>query len=141
MVSAARKQRGRRTEHVVAAYFAQFWERAVAVNSGASGSDILNTPFHIEVKARKDFSPLAWVKQNERRPDGKLAFVVYRPNGVGEDAENMLFIARMGDIMPLLEDKVPSEDIQRCTGCGCWNTVGRECSVCQLMTSNAERAK
>jgi len=141
VVSAARKQRGRRTEHVVAAYFAKYWERAVAVNSGASGSDILNTPFHIEVKARKDFSPLAWVKQNERRPDGKLAFVVYRPNGVGENPENMLFIARMGDIMPLLEDKVPSEDIVRCTGCGVWMTKGKECSVCLLMTSNADTAR
>jgi len=120
----------------VAAYFAKFWERAVAVNSGASGSDILNTPFHIEVKARKDFSPLAWVKQNERRPDGKLAFVVYRPNGVGENAEDYLFIARMGDIMPLLEDKVPSEDIVRCKRCGVWMTLGKGCSVCEVIDAN-----
>ena len=52
MPNKSRKVRGRRTEHVVAAYFQQFWEAARAVNSGASGSDVLGTPFDIEVKAR-----------------------------------------------------------------------------------------
>lgn len=133
MVSAARKTRGRRTEHVVAAYFSQWWERAVAVNSGASGSDVLNTPFDIEVKARSKFEPLQFIKQQKQRDDGKLKFAVMRCNGQGENAEDYVFIARLGDIIPLLQDKVPSEDIQRCKGCGCWNTVGRACSVCEVL--------
>ena len=136
MVSNARKVRGRRTEHIVANYFARVWGSARAVNSGASGSDVLGTPFHIEVKAKKDFNPLAWVKQNEKRDDGKLKFVIYRANGMGEDADQYLFIARLGDVMPLLEEKVPSEAIVRCRGCGVWTTEGRTCEVCEVIDSN-----
>lgn len=133
VVSAARKTRGRRTEHVVAAYFAKFWERAVAVNSGASGSDVLNTPFDIEVKARAAFQPKAWIDQQKNRDDGKLKFIVMRCNGQGENPEDYVFIARLGDIMPLLEDKVPSDDIVRCKGCGVWMTLGKECEVCAVL--------
>lgn len=136
MVNKARKVRGRRTEFVVADYFAKVWGSAKAVGSGAAGSDILGTPFHVEVKAKKDFNPLAWVKQNEKRDDGKLKFVIYRANGMGEDADQYLFIARLGDIMPLLEEKVPSEAIVRCKGCGTWMTEGRACSVCELIDNN-----
>lgn len=137
MATNSRKVRGRKTELVVAAYFQKFWGRAEAVGSGASGSDIKNTPYMIEVKAKKDFNPLAWVRQNEKRPDGRLAFVVYRANGMGEDVDNYLFIARMGDIMPLLVDKVPSEEIIRCKGCGTWTTEGRICSVCEVINSGS----
>ena len=133
MPTNSRRLRGRRTEIIVAEYFSRIWENARAVNSGASGSDCLGTPFHIEVKAKKDFNPLAWVKQNERRRDGKLAFVVYRANGMGEDVSNYLFIARLGDVMPLLEDKVPSDAIVRCKGCGSWTTEGRTCEVCEVV--------
>ena len=118
---------------MVAAYFAQVWERAVAVNSGASGSDILHTPYDIEVKARAAFSPKAWIDQQRKRDEGKLKFIVMRCNGQGENPEDYVFIARMGDMLPLLADRVPSEDIQRCKGCGTWTTVGRNCSVCEAM--------
>ena len=133
MVQNSRKVRGRRTEIVVAEYFSRIWENARAVNSGASGSDCLGTPFHIEIKARKDFNPLAWVKQNEKRDDGKLKFVVMRCNGQGENPEDYVFIARLGDMMPLLEDKVPSDAIVRCKGCGTWTVDGRTCEVCELI--------
>ena len=137
MTQNSRRLRGRRTEIVVAEYFSRIWENARAVNSGASGSDCLGTPFHIEIKARKDFNPLAWVKQNEKRDDGKLKFVVYRANGMGDSLEavdNYLFIARLGDMMPLLEDKVPSDAIVRCKGCGTWTTEGRTCGVCEIIS-------
>ena len=48
MVQNSRKVRGRRTEHVVANYFAERWGSAKVVNSGASGSDVVGTPFDIE---------------------------------------------------------------------------------------------
>lgn len=136
MPSNSRKVRGRRTEHVVAAYFQQYWEAARAVNSGASGSDVLGTPFMVEVKSRKDFNPLAWVKQNEKRDDSRFKFVVYRANGMGEDADRYLFICRLGDVMPFLTEQVPSEDIARCKGCGSWTIVSRICEVCKAINNN-----
>jgi hypothetical protein len=135
MPNNSRKVRGRRTEHVVAAYFQQYWEAARAVNSGASGSDVLGTPFDIEVKARAKFDPLSFIKQMKNRTDGRLAFAVMRCNGQGETAEDYVFIARLGDIMPLLEDKVPSDEIARCKGCGSWTIVSRVCEVCKVLTN------
>ena len=132
----SRKVRGRRTEIVVAEYFAQVWGSARAVNSGASGSDILGTPYFIEVKARAMFSPLAWVRSVKQREKARLGFVIYRANGQGDSLEavnDYLFIARLGDMMPLLEDKVPSEAIVRCKGCGTWTQEGRKCEVCELI--------
>lgn len=136
MANQSRKVRGRRTEHVVAAYFQQYWEAARVVNSGASGSDVLGTPFDIEVKARAKFDPLSFIKQLKNRDESKLGFAVMRCNGQGENVEDYVFIARLGDIMPLLEDKVPSEDIARCKGCGSWTIVSRLCEVCKVMSNN-----
>ena len=135
MPSNARKLRGRRTEHVVTEYFRQRWGSATAVNSGASGSDVLGTPFDIEVKARKAFNPLEFIKQLKNRQDGRLAFAVMRCNGQGENVEDYVFIARLGDIMPLLEEKVPSDEIARCKGCGSWTIVSRVCEVCKILTN------
>lgn len=136
MTNRSRKVRGRRTEHIVANYFARIWEAARPVNSGASGSDVLGTPFDIEVKARAAFQPKAWIDQLKKRDDGRLKFVILRCNGQGENVEDYVFIARLGDIMPLLEEKVPSEDIARCKGCGSWTIVSRICEVCKAMAVN-----
>ena len=135
MATNSRRLRGRRTEHVVAAYFQQYWEAARVVNSGASGSDVLGTPFDIEVKARAAFQPKAWIDQLKNRDEGKLKFVVMRCNGQGENPEDYVFIARMGDMMPLLQDRVPLEDIARCKGCGSWTILSRACAVCATMTN------
>jgi len=76
MVQNSRKVRGRRTEHIVANYFARVWGSAQV-------------------------------------------------------------IARLGDMMPLLEDKVPSDAIIRCKGCGTWTTDGKPCEVCEVIKNNA----
>ena len=136
MPTNSRKVRGRRTELVVASYFQQFWGRAEAVGSGASGSDIKNLPFDVEVKARAKFDPLSFIKQLKNRQDGRLGFAVMRCNGQGENVEDYVFIARLGDIMPLLEDKVPSDEIARCKGCGSWTIVSRVCEVCKIVNNN-----
>lgn len=136
MPNQSRKVRGRRTEHVVAEYFSRIWGNARVVNSGASGSDVLGTPFDIEVKSRAKFAPLEFIKQIKNRNDGRLAFAVMRCNGQGENhPEDYVFIARLGDIMPLLEDKVPSEEVQRCKGCGSWTIVSRICEVCKSINN------
>ena len=137
MPSNSRKVRGRRTEHVVAAYFQQFWEAARAVNSGASGSDVLGLPFDCEVKARAKFEPLSFIKQLKNRQDGRFGFAVMRCNGQGDSIESVadyVFIARLGDVIPFLQDHVPTDEIARCKGCGSWTIVSRVCEVCKILT-------
>ena len=88
-----RKDRGFRTERVVAAYLSQWW-RSASVGRGA-GKDITNVPFDVEVKARSAFQPLEWLRQATKRADGKeLPFVVCRMNGQGEDASEYLAFMR-----------------------------------------------
>ena len=130
----SRKVRGRRTENVVAGYFAERWEAAHAVGSGASGSDVVGTPFDIEVKARAAFSPKAWIDQQKRRDDGRLKFVVMRCNGQGENPEDYVFIARLGDMMPMLSEKNDPDSIVRCK-CGKWTVKGDYCWVCDALSN------
>jgi len=97
-----RKDRGFRTERVVAAYLSQWWRNA-SIGRGA-GKDIHNVPFDIEVKARSDFSPLTFIKQVEKRAQGKeLSAVVCRMNGQGEDASQYLAFMRFQDLVDLMK--------------------------------------
>ena len=132
MVQNSRKVRGRRTEIVVANYFKERWGSASAVNSGASGSDILGVPFDVEVKARAAFQPKAWIDQQKKRDEGKLKFVVLRCNGQGENVEDYVFIARLGDMMPMLSEKNDPDSIVRCE-CGKWIVKGDYCWVCDAL--------
>jgi hypothetical protein len=86
---------------VVATYLSQWW-RSASIGRG-SGKDIHNVPFDIEVKARSDFQPLAWLKQVEKRAQGKeLSAVVCRMNSQGEDAGSYLAFMRFQDLVQLL---------------------------------------
>jgi hypothetical protein len=134
----SRKDRGYRTERVVAAYLAQWW-RSASVGRGA-GKDITNVPFDVEVKARTAFQPLEWLRQATKRADGKeLPFVVCRMNGQGEDAAEYLAFMRFGDLVQLLlplygdiqtdSDKLKPE---RCQQCGSWKFVNCPCRTCAL---------
>ena len=131
-----RKDRGLRTERVVAAYLSQWW-RSASIGRGA-GKDIHGVPFDIEVKARTDFQPLAWLKQVEKRSQGKeLSAVVCRMNGQGEDASEYLAFMRFGDLVQLLlpiygdihKDSVQLEP-ERCTSCGSWKLKEVSCRTC-----------
>jgi hypothetical protein len=95
-------------------------------------SDVLGTPFDIEVKARAAFQPKAWIDQQKKRDEGKLKFVVLRCNGQGENPEDYVFIARLGDMMPLLEEQKDPEAIVRCQ-CGKWIIKGDDCWVCEAI--------
>ena len=140
MPSQSRKHRGFRTERVVATYLSQWW-RSASIGRG-SGKDIHNVPFDIEVKARSDFQPLAWLKQVEKRSQGKeLSAVVCRMNSQGEDASQYLAFMRFQDLVQLLlkagygdiqQDTVNLEP-ERCNKCGSWKLVDVECRVCDAI--------
>jgi hypothetical protein len=133
-----RKDRGLRTERVVAAYLSQWW-RSACVGRGA-GKDILNVPFDVEIKARTAFQPLEWLRQAAKRASAsnELPFVVCRMNGQGEDASEYLAFMRFGDLVQLLlpmygdiqKDSVELEP-ERCAQCGSWKLVDVPCRTCK----------
>jgi hypothetical protein len=121
------------------------WEFA-SVGRG-NGKDILGVPFDAEIKARKSFQPLEWIRQYKARTaiSGELGFAVMRLNGQGENAEDYACIIRLGDLLPLLQLKyghITSEptdaDIDRCTGCGSY--MIKRCLTCQPTTTDAQTA-
>lgn len=86
MASQSRKHRGYRSQRVVAEFFQRHgWEFAESTGAGRSGSDITGMPgLACEIKARSDLQPQAWLRQAEANPG--LPFVVFRPNGMGEQS-------------------------------------------------------
>lgn len=104
MSTQSRKHRGYRTQHVVAEYLRAWYPYAESTGAGRQGSDILGTPFDVEVKAVTKFSPLGWIKQIKERKSDKLAFVVLRCNGQGEKVEDYIVLLPMSDFMKVLND-------------------------------------
>ncbi len=104
MSTQSRKHRGMRTQLLVAQYLKENgWPFAESAGAGRSGADITGTPdLSIEIKARTELSPLAWVRQAETAADGRLPFAVFRCNGQGEDAGKYLALLRFGDLVELL---------------------------------------
>lgn len=134
-----RKDRGLRTERVVALYLNQWWPFAT-VGRGA-GKDIHGVPFDCEVKARSSTDFMSWLRQATKRADGKeLPFVVSRMNGQGESAEDYLAFMRFGDLVQLLI-KAGYADFQadtvnlEPTYCRCGNTImkGSPCHICEKL--------
>jgi len=138
-VTRHRKDRGYRTERVVVSYL-QTWWRSASIGRGA-GKDVHQVPFDLEIKARSEFAPLAWIKQVEKRSQGKeLSAVVVRMNGQGEDASQYLAFMRFQDLVDLLlragyadmqtdTDKLEPE---RCQQCGSWKFINCPCRTCAL---------
>jgi len=134
-----RKHRGYRTQKVIAEYLKQWWQYADTAGAGRQGEDILNIPtLSIEVKARADFQPLAWIKQAQSNAANKLPMVIMRCNGQGEDAGEYLAFVKVKDIMPILADLLPTSEITRCTSCGAWTFEERKrCLSCQHTNTDA----
>lgn len=88
MSAASRKQRGNHTQTLVARWFGRNgWPWAESTGAGRPGVDVTGLPgLACEVKARRDFSPLAWLRQAETATRGGLPFVVHRPDGMGEQS-------------------------------------------------------
>ena len=138
-----RKTRGYRTQKVIADYLKQWWEYADTAGAGRQGEDILNIPsVSIEVKARADFQPLAWIKQSVSNANGKLPIVIMRCNGQGDtDPGEYLLFGKVKDLMPLIASKTPSHEIVRCDQDGTYLFKGMECLTCRSMNLNASAAK
>ena len=139
-MSRHRKDRGLRTERVVAAYLAQWWHGAT-VGRGA-GKDIVNFPMDIEIKARKDFNPLGYLKQSKARAEktGELSLVICRMNGQGETPEDYLAFMNLGQLVQILlkagYGEFQTDSIQlEPTYCRCGNTImkGSTCPICEKL--------
>jgi len=97
-----RHDRGRETEYIVAGWYRdKLWPDARVAGRSEAGADVLNVPVDVEVKARADFNPKAWVQQSRRRAPG--GHVVLRMNGQGpEHVGEFLVVRRLDDDTELL---------------------------------------
>lgn len=140
-MSRHREARGLRTERVLADYFRRKIWRGAAVGRGM-GKDIVNIPIDIEIKARSDFSPLAWLRQSKKRGNvsGEPSFVICRMNGQGETPESYLAFTDVETLTELFlkagygdfqTDSVHLEP----TYCQCGNTImkGSPCHICEKL--------
>lgn len=87
MSTQSRKHRGYRTQKVVAEWFAaRGWPHAESTGAARQGVDITGmVDVAVEVKARREFSPLAWVRQaRTAATGGAFPLVIFRCNGQGE---------------------------------------------------------
>src|SRR5690625_3616206 len=106
-MSQHRKHRGYRTQKVVAEWLAgKGWPFAESTGASRQGADITGTPdIAVEVKARRSFEPLAWVRQARADADGRLPFVVFRCDGQGEARVNEWpVLMRLDDFTNLLHE-------------------------------------
>lgn len=85
MSTASRKSRGSQTQALAADWWRSHgFPYCTDAGAGRTGRDLLNLiGLAGEVKARADFSPLAWIRQARSNADGDLPFVLLRCNGQG----------------------------------------------------------
>ncbi len=134
MASQHRKHRGYRTQRVVADYMRQWFPFADSAGAGRTGSDVLNVPFDVEVKARAGFNPKAAMDQLKSRESGKLGFAVLRLNGQGESPEDYCCIIRMDDLMGLFIQAGYTRNLTlELVYCKCGNTIVKDskCPICE----------
>lgn len=106
MASVSRKRRGANSQVVVA----EWWRGhgapfATDAGAGRPGRDVLHVPgLSVEVKARADFSPLAWLRQSALAAGDDLPIVVWRANGMGPAAiSTWPVMLTLGDFTQLYE--------------------------------------
>lgn len=79
-----RKRRGRETELAAAGFYLDGWPFVQTVASALPGRDLTGMPgLAPEVKARRDFDAMAWLKQAQRNAGFDVPFVLWRPDGKG----------------------------------------------------------
>lgn len=103
----SRVQRGRETEQLVADYLVEHgWAHAERNPASLPGRDVKGIAgVGIECKARRDFSPAAWMRQAQKNADEDLAVVVMRPDGVGPaKIREWPVILRLVDFVSLLKE-------------------------------------
>lgn len=100
----SRKRRGAATQTTAARWFTEHgWPYAESAGAGRPGSDITGLPgLACEVKARRGFSPLAWIRQAQT--SNGLPFVIHRPDGMGPGTiANWPVTLRLADFTGLLQ--------------------------------------
>ena len=103
--NASRKRRGADTQAVVARWFqGNGWQYAESAGAGRQGSDITGMPgLACEVKARRAYSPLAWLRQAS--VNSGLPFVIHRPDGLGPaSVDSWPVTLRLSDFTILLHE-------------------------------------
>lgn len=105
MTRSYRRDRGRESEIVSANACKRVWPRAKPNGRSLAGRDILDTPpMAIEVKARSEFNPLAWIRQAEKNAGEDYPVVWMRPNGLGpESVGKWLAFMRVDDWLELCD--------------------------------------
>lgn len=101
--SQSRKHRGFRSQLAVANYLAAHgFPHAESAGAGRPGVDVLGLAgISLEVKARADLNPQAWMRQ--AKTSAGLPLVCFRPNGVGETRiEEWPCLVGLADLVRLL---------------------------------------
>jgi hypothetical protein len=95
----ARVARGRRTTRVVAAWLREHGHPDAEPTWGSEpGRDVRKVAGHApEVKARRDFRPLEWLRQARANAGDDIPCVILRCDGTGEHAGDYLVIRRLED--------------------------------------------
>jgi hypothetical protein len=103
-MSPTRKARGAATERHTANHLANNGWPYATVTRGP-GTDITGVPaWGLEVKARRAFAPLAWIRQARRHPAPNHACII-RPDGSGpEHIGDWLFVMRFDDAIRLMHE-------------------------------------
>jgi hypothetical protein len=106
-----RKRRGASTQSLVAEWYDhRLWPGATSAGAGEAGQDIKGVPFDIEVKARRSFDPVSWIRQVRERTKKNggrhtPGFVVMRPDGLGDKSvAEFLVIRRLDDDTDILAE-------------------------------------
>lgn len=100
MSNESRKSRGMRAQVLAADFLRSIFPWVTTVSGAASGRDLKNTPgLAVEVKARRDFEPLAWLKQSKRNSDDdEMPIVIWQPDGYGPTSmRHWPFMGHLGD--------------------------------------------
>lgn len=100
----SRVQRGRASQQIAAEFLHPVFPLARGIAASLPGRDILETPgYAIEVKATKDFSPTAFMKQATKNSKGDWPFSIYRPRGYGpEKVELWVAMTTLGEMRGLI---------------------------------------
>lgn len=103
------------------------WPYATDAGAGRPGADILGCPgLSFEVKGRRDFSPLEWIRQAIKHGTGTPICVI-RPDGMGPaNVNNWPVVLRLEDLVTLLRQAGYGDPLEEVLGDGRCLTTGPE---------------
>lgn len=84
MTVQSRKARGMATQRIVCEALQDVFPGCYPPGAGESGEDVRNAPgWSIEIKARRAFNPLEWMRQVMKSGSANRHVVIMRPDGAG----------------------------------------------------------